>query len=288
MFMNETFIAVSPVTKDLLEIVKKTSLNNSPVMIIGELGTGKKSFGHIIHESCSRKDYPFYYYNCRKNEEIDLLKVCSESGAVFFEDIECLSQEKQKLLLEVIQNKNNAKIIASSKGNPGNLVQDGRFLEELFFRLNVFPVRVPSLKVRKEDVVPLAQHFAQLFSEKFGIDAKNFSESALQALENYSWPGNVLELENVVSRAVLLSHGQLIQAEDLHLSADQVSVADEFISDEDDKTLKTALNTFKRNYVIKILDDCNWNQTKAGKILGIQRTYVSRLMNELHIREKNI
>lgn len=286
--MNETFVAVSPVTKDLLEIVKKTSLNNSPVLFTGDLGVGKKTFGHIIHENCGRKDYPFYDFNCRENEEIDLLKVCSESGTVFFEDIECLSQEKQKLLLEIIQGKNNAKIIASSKENLGLYVQEGKFNEELFFRLNVFPIRVPSLKVRKEDILPLVICFLEKYSKKYGKNVKEFSESASKALEEYGWPGNILELEDVVSRAVLVSNSQQIQVEELHLSVTSCSDMNDLNSDDNDKTLKTALNTFKRKYVIKILDDCNWNQTKAGKILGIQRTYVSRLMNELHIRDENI
>ena len=105
-----------------------------------------------------------------------------------------------------------------------------------------------------------------------------------------SWPGKIIELRDVVSRSVLLCHGNLIQAEDLKLAYvhSEPESGQGLLFDDEDKSLKTALNDFKRRYILKILDECGWNQTKTGKILGIQRTYVSRLMNELHIRDKNI
>ncbi len=288
--MNETFIAVSPVTKDLLEIIKKTSATNSPVLLIGELGCGKKTFAGIIHKNCNRKELPFFYYDCRKAENIDFVKVSSEYGSIFLEEIEYLKSEYQKKLLDLIQAKINVKIIASTSENLADFVQKGSFIEELFFRLNVFPVRIPSLRVRKEDILPLAENFLVSFSAKYGKKIEGFSENSVSALKDYSWPGNILELRDVVSRSVLLCRGNLIQNEDLHLSYihSESETGQALLFDDEDKSLKVALNDFKRHYVAKILEECGWNQTKAGKILGIQRTYVSRLMNELHIRDKNI
>lgn len=289
-FMSETFIAASPVTKDLLEIIKKTSATNSPVLLIGELGSGKKTFAKIIHQNCNRKEFPFFYYDCRKSENIDFIKVSSEYGSIFFEEIEYLKNEYQEKLLDLIQSKINVKIIASTSENLADFVQKGSFIEELFFRLNVFPVRIPSLRVRKEDILPLAENFLVSFSSRYGKKIDGFSENSKNALKDYSWPGNILELRDVVSRSVLLCHENLVQDEDLHLSY-VYSVPESgqaLLFDDEDKSLKVALNNFKRRYVVKILDECGWNQTKAGKILGIQRTYVSRLMNELHIRDKNI
>ncbi len=288
--MNGTFIAASPVTKDLLEIIKKTSATNSPVLLIGELGCGKKTFARIIHQNCNRRDFSFFYYDCRSSESVDFVKVGSEYGSIFFEEIEYLKSEYQKKLLDLIQSKSNVKIIASTRENLADFVQKGSFEEELFFRLNVFPVRIPALRVRKEDILPLAENFLGCFSAQYGRKIDGFSENSVKALMDYSWPGNILELKDVVSRSVLLCHGNLIQNEDLHLVYihSESETGQALLFDDEDKTLKTALNDFKRRYVVKILDECGWNQTKAGKILGIQRTYVSRLMNELHIRDKNI
>lgn len=288
--MNGTFIAASPVTKDLLEIIKKTSATNSPVLLIGELGCGKKTFAKIIHQNCNRKEFPVFYYDCRSSENVDFIKVGSEYGSIFFEEIEYLKGEYQKKLLDLIQSKINVKIIASTGENLADFVQKGSFSEELFFRLNVFPVRIPALRVRKEDILPLAESFLASFSVKYGKKIGGFSENSVKALMEYSWPGNILELRDVVSRSVLLCHGNLIQNEDLHLAYvhSEPESGQALLFDDEDKTLKAALNDFKRRYVVKILDECGWNQTKAGKILGIQRTYVSRLMNELHIRDKNI
>ncbi len=286
--MNETFIAASPVTKDLLEIIKKTSATNSPVLLIGELGCGKKTFAKIIHANCSRKNFPFFYYNCRTSDDIDFVKVSSENGSIFLDEIESLKIEYQEKLLDLIQSKISVKIIASTKENLADFVQKGSFVEELFFRLNVFPVRIPALRVRKEDILPLAENFLVSFSEKYGKKIIGFSEDSKNALVDYSWPGNILELRDIVSRSVLLCRGSMIQNEDLHLVyiQSEPESGQVLLFDDEDKTLKTAVNDFKRRYVVKILDECGWNQTKAGKVLGIQRTYVSRLMNELHIRDK--
>lgn len=288
--MNGTFIAASPVTKDLLEIIKKTSATNSPVLLIGELGCGKKTFAKIIHQNCNRKEFPFFYYDCRSSENVDFEKVSSECGSIFFEEIEYLKSEYQKKLLDLIQSKVNVKIIASTRENLGDFVQKGSFVEELFFRLNVFPVRIPALRVRKEDILPLAENFLGSFSAKYGKKIDGFSENSVKALMEYSWPGNILELRDVVSRSVLLCHGNLVQNEDLHLVYIHSEPEDgqALLFEDEDRSLKATLSDFKRRYVVKILDECGWNQTKAGKILGIQRTYVSRLMNELHIRDKNI
>lgn len=288
--MNETFIAASPVTKDLLEIIKKTSATNSPVLLIGELGCGKKTFAKIIHANCNRKDFPFFYYDCRSSKDIDFVKVSSECGSIFFDEIESLRIEYQEKLLDLIQSKINVKVIASTSKNLADFVQNGSFAEELFFRLNVFPVRIPALRVRKEDILPLAENFLVSFSAKYGKKIAGFSEESKSALVDYSWPGNILELRDIVSRSVLLCHGPMIQNEDLHLVyiQSEPDSGQVLLFDDEDKTLKTAVNDFKRRYVVKILDECGWNQTKAGKVLGIQRTYVSRLMNELHIRDKII
>lgn len=287
--MNEIAIrAVSPITKDLLEITKKSALTNSPVLLTGELGTGKKTFAKIIYKNCNSNDLPFFCYECRSESSINLKNASLENGALYFENVECLPKNLQEQLLNIIKDKVNAKIIAGTTENLSVFVQNGKFLEELFFRLNVLPIRIPSLRLRKEDIVPIAEDFVNFFNFKYKKNVQSFSDAAKQLLLTYYWPGNILELKSVISRSVLVCKDSVIQASDLHISTENPQVENlEFSFEEEDKNLKTALNDFKRRYVIKILDECGWNQTKAGKILGIQRTYVSRLLNELHIRDKN-
>lgn len=288
--MNEIAIrAVSPITKDLLEVTKKSALTNSPVLLTGELGVGKKTFAKIIYKNCNRNDLPFFCYECRAESSFDLRKASLENGALYFENVECLQIKAQEQLLDIIKSKINIKIIAGTTENLSDFVQTGKFLEELFFRLNVLPIRIPALRLRKEDIVPIAEDFVIFFSFKYKKNVQNLSDSAKELLLSYYWPGNILELKSVISRSVLVCKSSVIQANDLHISTENSNADEnlEFSFDDEDKTLKTALNNFKRRYVIKILDECGWNQTKAGKVLGIQRTYVSRLMNELHIRDKN-
>ena len=282
--MNETLVAFSPVTKDLIEIVKKTAVTTSPVLFYGESGSGRKTFANFSYQVGNRTDKSFFYFDCKRAGEYDLEKVFISNGTVFFDSIEFLDKNDQKILLEAIQTKLDVKILVSTSLDLNNLVQKGEFLEELFFRLNVFPVRIPPLRTRTEDIVPIAEFFIHKYSALYVKNISGLSDASKALLESYSWPGNLNELDCVIERAVLLSDEGLIPADNLFLKTADDSVFD--CVHPEDKTLKNAVNTFKRNYLIKILEECGWNQTKAGNVLGIQRTYVSRLMNELHIREK--
>ena len=282
--MNETLVAFSPVTKDLIEIVKKTAVTNSPVLFYGERGSGRKTFANFSYQVGNRTDKSFFYFDCKRAGEYDLEKVFISNGTVFFDSVEFLDKNDQKILLEAIKTKVDVKILVSTSLDLNNLVQKGEFLEELFFRLNVFPVRIPPLRTRTEDIVPIAEFFIHKYSALYVKNISGLSDASKVLLESYSWPGNLNELDCVIERAVLLSDEGLIPADNLFLKTVNDSVSD--CVHPEDKTLKNAVNTFKRNYLIKILEECGWNQTKAGNVLGIQRTYVSRLMNELHIREK--
>ena len=175
------------------------------------------------------------------------------------------------------------------------MVSAGTFREDLFFRLNVLPIRIPSLRARKEDILPLAVNFLRKSSLEVGKEYSGFSREAILAMEEYKWPGNIRELENAVARACIIGNPPFIQSADLRLSVDEYIGAEDIegnisemagviADDGTDRSLKTALDRFKRSYLIKVLEECNWNQTKASKILDIQRTYVSKLMNELNIR----
>jgi transcriptional regulator with GAF, ATPase, and Fis domain len=235
----------------------------------------------------------------------------ADGGTLFLDEIGELPLDLQSKLLRVLQSHQfervgssdtisvDVRIVAATNRDLEKMVKDGLFRGDLYYRLAVLPVNVPPLRQRKEDIEPLAQYFLKKFSIETKKNFDGFSAAALQVLFSYYWPGNVRELENSVERACVLGRPPLIQAEDLRINGVSVSsdhpgtppqtpveiLAGEAAADpHHDRTLKTAINDFKRAYIIKILDETSWNQTETGKILGIQRTYVSRLLNELHIR----
>ena len=241
----------------------------------------------------------------------------ADGGTLFLDEIGEFPLDLQAKLLRVIQARQfepvgssktisvDVRIVAATNRDLETMVKNGTFRTDLYYRLNVLPINIPALRERKEDIKPLSEFFLKKFGEVTKKKFEGFSADAFQALHNYYWPGNIRELENTIERACVLGMPPYVQLSDLRLPGTMKAVeeskeiasvsleeelANEYsLSSDEDKTLKTAINKFKKAYVCKILDQTSWNQTKAGKILGIQRTYVSRLLNELHIREdKNL
>ncbi len=235
----------------------------------------------------------------------------ADGGTLFLDEIGELPVDLQSKLLRVLQNHTfervgssqtitvDVRIVAATNRDLEKMVSENTFRSDLYYRLNVMPLHIPPLRERKEDISSLARFFLTKFSNETKKNFEGFSASAEKALYEYYWPGNVRELENSIERACVLGKAPLIQVEDLlirssssspTLQDDNTQDLSEYISTEissdanGDRSLKTALNKFKTAYVTKILNETSWNQTEAGKILGIQRTYVSRLLNELHIR----
>ncbi|MBR5579874.1 MAG: sigma-54-dependent Fis family transcriptional regulator [Treponema sp.] len=229
----------------------------------------------------------------------------ANGGTIFLDEVGELPLDLQSKLLRVLQSKSfekvgssktisaDVRIIAATNRDLEGMVQAGTFRQDLYYRLNVLPLNVPPLRNRREDIEPLARFFCHKFSSEVKKNFEGFSEDALAVLHGYYWPGNVRELENTIERACVLGKPPLIRADDLRLqnlcaAGDSEAQKHTFVYDldltDEDRTLKTAINKFKKAYITQILDETAWNQTEAGKILGIQRTYVSRLLNELHIR----
>ena len=327
-----TFIAESPVIKDLMNIVRKAAVTNSSILITGESGVGKELFAEQIYLNSRRVNRPFVRVNCAaltetlmESELFGHIKGAytsaestqkgrfemADGGTIFLDEVGEIPLQLQPKLLRIIQDKMfekvgssesvsvDVRIIAATNRNLEEMVRQGRFREDLFFRLNVLPIRVPPLRARVEDIIPIAECFLKKYNREYGKKFAGFSEDAAFSMEKYYWPGNIRELDNAIARACIIGSEPVIQKNDLRLSVadsgDESGLAvnmGEFASvapelSNGDKSLKNALTVFKRAYLIKILEECGWNQTKAGKVLGIQRTYVSRLMNELHIRENN-
>ncbi len=326
-----SFVAKNAAVLNLLHVVEQVAVTNSSVLITGESGVGKELFAEQLHLKSPRAEKAFVRVNCAalspalleselfghvRGAFTDAVQdrkgrfEMADGGTLFLDEIGELPLDLQAKLLRVIQSRSfervgssetitvDVRIIAATNRNLEQMVQDGDFRSDLFYRLNVLPINIPPLRERKEDIEPLASYFLQKFAAETKKNFTGFSQTAMRTLFDYYWPGNIRELENCIERSCVFGTPPVIQAVDLGitsapenittvdsaLATDYETLADDIASSGEDKTLKTAVNAFKRAYVIKILNETAWNQTKAGKILGIQRTYVSRLLNELHIR----
>ncbi len=306
-----TFVGKSRIILEKLELTTKIARTNSSVLIVGESGVGKELFAEQIHLQSSRKDKAFIRINCAALPE-NLLESelfghvkgaftdassdrrgrfeLADGGTIFLDEIGEIPLSLQSKLLRVIQNKVfekvgssvpmhvDVRILAATNKDMEKALEQGTFRRDLYYRLNVLPFYVPPLRERQEDITELAQFFLKKITRETKKHIRDFSPAAIDALLTYSWPGNVRELENVVERAVLIASAEYIQPEDLML---QTSNKPEEYRGE---TLKNAVNQFKKHFIKNVLDTNGWKQTKAAQELGIQRTYLSKLIRELNLR----
>lgn len=292
------FCGTSRYALQINELIKSVSKNNASVLINGERGTGKKLFAESIHKNRSKNQKDFLVINCRLepdlvNEFMENLKtkLDSESGQVtlFLESIDYLQNEQQQLFLKILKlNKEKAiKVVSSCESDLENKVNQQYFSAELYSLISSIILNFAPLRNRKEDIKFIADYYRNYFVKKSGIKLNGFTDAAIHLMEEYYWPGNVDELINAVQRAFIIGKGEVINSDDLGLNR-SMNIS-EMINSTDlpDKSLKTAIDEFKKAYVTRILEENGWNQTKTAGILGIQRTYVIRLINELQIRNKD-
>jgi Nif-specific regulatory protein len=306
-----TIITKSPVLLEKLDMIDRVAKTDSSVLLLGESGVGKELFAEQIHLRSARKNAPFIRVNCAalpegllESELFGHVKGAftnaitarrgrfelADGGTIFLDEIGDLPVSLQAKILRVIQEKRfekvgsditvtvNVRIVAATNKDMELQVQRGEFRQDLFYRLNVFPIYIPPLRQRPEDIIELAQFFLKNFILENNKEAlfEGFSQEAIDAMLSYSWPGNVRELQNCIERACIIGRNKFIGTDDLFLKS----------SDEGEVTvrdLKAAINTFKTNFIRKVLEENNWNQTEAARALAIQRTYLSRLIKELQI-----
>ncbi len=310
-----TMIARSPVILEKLDIVERVAKSDSSVLILGESGVGKELFAEQLHLKSDRANCPFIRVNCAAlpdglleselfghvrgafTDAISNRKgrfETADKGTIFLDEIGDLPLTLQSKLLRVLQDKSfekvgssdtitvNVRIIAATNRDIEKLVEEQKFRSDLYYRLNVLPLYIPPLRQRVEDIPEIAEFFLKKFRHEVKKDFVGFSESALSAILSYSWPGNIRELENTVERACVIGKPPYIQEEDLLLNIRSMPANNTY----QEKGLKSVINLFKKHYIQKVLEDNDWNQTAAAQILDIQRTYLSRLIKELEIKEK--
>jgi DNA-binding NtrC family response regulator len=284
----------------VLDLVTQVAASRSTVLIQGESGTGKELIAKAIHLKSHRADKTFVPVNSG-SMPVDLLESTlfghvrgaftsaiaskkglfeiADQGTIFFDEIGTISMETQAKMLRVIQEKEfmrlgatetikvDARIIAATNVDLKKLVDEGRFREDLYYRLNVINVQLPPLRERKEDIPALVEFFTKKYCEENEKPAYRFSAEALKTLMDYYWPGNVRELENVVERAVVLSQDDIIGRDLLPESV--ISPASRFASFSSfplskDTSLFEVIDAFEKRVIVEMLEQTGWSQTEAA------------------------
>lgn len=309
------FIGESPVIKHLRAQIELVAASSSIVLITGESGAGKELVAREIHRKSPRQGGPFIEVNCaaipkelieselfghekgsftgaveRKKGKFEL----ADGGTLFLDEIGDMSKEAQAKVLRVIETKEfqrvggsknikvDVRIIAATNKDLEEEVRKGNFREDLFFRLNVIPIRVPPLRERKEDIPLLVEYFLELIAEQLGKPGKKISEGALRLLLEHNWPGNVRELKNLMERLFILSSKEVITEEDIgaSLGVRQSGIQEYFRF----RTLKEARDAFERDFILRRLEENNWNITKTAEAINLERTALYRKLKLLKIR----
>jgi Nif-specific regulatory protein len=312
---ERVFIAESAVMKEKLTVLKKIAKTDSPVLILGESGTGKELVAEEVHIQSGRAHGPFVSVNCAalplglaeselfghvrgafsgaETDRKGRLEL-AESGTLFLDEIADVELPIQAKLLRFLAEKSfekvggnvsltaDVRIVAATNRNLEGLIEDGLFRKDLYYRLNVLPLRVPPLRERGEDIKQLAVFFCEKYERAAEKKFEGFSADALQALMSYAWPGNVRELSNCVERACVVADGPFIEKDDLSLVNEPAAMNIMRV----DCDLKTAVNDFKKRFIRAVLEKYNWNQTRAAMVLDIERTYLSRLIKELSVTKE--
>ncbi len=311
--------AASPAMKTLLDMASRVAASDSTVVLTGESGSGKQVVSEFIHESSPRKDGPFVYVNCVAISE-DLIESTlfghergsftgavarkpgrlegANGGTAFLDEIGDISPKLQTKLLHFLETGEfervggnqtvnvDCRIVAATNKNLAVEVKEGRFREDLYYRLNVINLRVPPLRERPEDVDLLAHHFLERVAGETKRKVPEFAPETLKAMVEYSWPGNVRQLKNAVERMVVLSPGNVLRPELLPPEIRNPNLDPTNDIGLGDLDFRDAVTAFKHSLLTRVLDECSGNQTKAAEKLGLQRSYLNRLLKDLGLRNE--
>jgi len=304
-------IGTSDAIQKIFSIMEKVIPSKSNILITGESGTGKGMVAEAIHESGPRKDKPFISINCGAIPENLLeselfghkkgsftsaiedkkgLITMANTGTLFLDEVGELPPALQVKLLNVIQTREltpvgdtrvitvDVRIIAATNADLMQRVKEGRFREDLYYRLNVIEIKMPPLRERKDDMPLLIKHYIDVFAKETGKDIKDIDYEAMQALLAYDWPGNIRELRNTIERAVVLADGEVITIHDL---TDKFRTLD--IEGVSTSSLRQALDHFEMEYVRRSLAESKGNKEATAAKLGIDLATLYRKLKKLKI-----
>ena len=324
----ENIIGLSSQMQAVYRLIAQCAPTSSTILITGESGTGKELIARAIHYNSLRKDKPFVPVDCNSLSE-NLLESelfghvkgsftgaiankkgmfeVANSGTLFLDEIGNFSMATQAKLLRVLQEREykpvgdtrtltaNFRLITATNKDLKVMVAAGTFRDDLYYRINIFPIHAPALRDRKEDIPALAYHFLKVFSTELGKKITDISEGGLSTLVNYGWPGNVRELENVMHRAAILTSDHIIrQAHLVNILDPSQPPADVTVPRTGDelKRAKKAMREksveeIEKQFVLEALKRNNWNVTKSAEDTGMQRPNFQALMKKYTIRVRD-
>jgi two-component system nitrogen regulation response regulator NtrX len=295
----------------LREQIRMAAASNSRVLILGESGSGKELVAHLLHENSPRSVKPFIEVNCAAIPQ-ELIESelfghekgsftgafetkkgkfeQADNGTLFLDEIGDMSLQTQAKVLRVIEtqefqrvggNKNikvDVRIISATNKDLSEEVKKDAFREDLFFRLNVIPIKVPALRERPEDIPLLVDYFLESFASEYGQQPKKVSPEAVKILQKHTWPGNIRELRNVLERLVIMTQSKIISPGDLFIP--DAKRADYFDVD----SLKDARELFERDFIARKLAENSWNISKTAENLDIERSNLHRKIKAYNIK----
>ncbi len=303
----------------LFDVVTQVAPSRSTVLIQGESGTGKELIAKALHANSPRRDKPFVPVNTGAvpSELLEstlfghvrgaftsavvskkgLFEV-ADGGTLFLDEIGTMTMEMQAKILRVLQDRRfmqlggtqeiqvDVRIIAATNVNLRNAVRDGRFREDLFYRLNVIALELPALRTRKVDIPLLAQHFLDFYAKENAVEQKVLSPEALRTLMDYDWPGNVRELENAMERGVVLANARVIPAELLPPQITGSSYTASALEQRPNASLFDLMEEIERRIISDRLERCHWNQTEAAEFFKIPLSTLNQKIKRLTIEIK--
>ncbi|PYQ78941.1 MAG: hypothetical protein DMG01_10250 [Acidobacteria bacterium] len=314
---REFVVGPSKMTRDIIDLVNKIAKLSATVLILGESGTGKELLARLIHREAGDPEAPFIAVNLAAiprelvestlfghekgaftgahRQQLGKFELAS-NGTLFLDEVGDLRLDLQAKLLRAIQEgeiervggtkpvKTEFRLIAATNIDLEKAVKDGRFREDLFYRLNVIPIKLPPLRDRLEDIPQLVDFFLRRYNARFRKRIQGITDPTMSVLKKYWWPGNIRELENLIERLVAVSDKDYISEEDLPLEF-------HFAQLEPEGTVRSAnlfedaTNTFERNFILRALEKNGWNVTASAEYLGIPLSTLKYKMDKLEVRQ---
>jgi two-component system response regulator GlrR len=327
-FIRENLIGVSEPFSRVLRKIPRLASSDATVLITGETGTGKEVVAKAIHQNSNRHERPFIPVNCGALPE-DLVEnelfghargaytgaansgkgllAEAEGGTLFLDELNSLSLSAQAKLLRFLQNREyrvlgstrllhaDVRIVAATNVDLAREISAGNFRADLYHRLHVLSVEMPPLRLRREDVPLLAEHFAQFFASRYNREEISFHPDALAAMQRHDWPGNVRELQSVIERAVLLASDRELREDDIGLprpdpgvtesTADEVAPTQVPTGHEVFREAKERMvRQFERSYLVQVMAAVDGNVSRAARLAGMQRRDFQRLLRKHDVR----
>jgi DNA-binding NtrC family response regulator len=313
---REFVVGSSKITRDIVDLVHKIAKLSATVLILGESGTGKELLARLIHREAGDPEAPFIAVNLAAipreltestlfghergaftgahRQQLGKFELAS-NGTLFLDEIGDLRLELQAKLLRAIQEgeiervggtksiKTEFRLIAATNIDLEKAVKDGRFREDLFYRINVIPIKLPPLRDRTDDIPQLAEFFLRRYNLRFRKKTQGITDSTMAVLKKHSWPGNIRELENLIERLVAVCDKEFISEEDLPLEFHFAQL--EPLGGHRENLFEDATNTFERNFIVRALEKCGWNVTGTAEYLGIPLSTLKYKMDKLDVRQ---